>query len=267
MNVSGIIMGTGAPNQCADGRKTKCAIVLAQNLGLIRVYPIPAEKPFPVWGLVDCEIERNEKDSRRESYKIAPDFKIESKIDSPVAKRQLLNECILKSGEHDPLHYQNASRSSIAIVKQDYGSIMACMSQRTPEVLPDDPEFGWVSVQSTFPCKPYIDWQSVQGCEHKSHLLGAEVYEGLRKNHDNPSRIYDIMQLMNPNFDHWLLMGNMRNRRNVWVVVHLHRLKRQADEITQPLFCLDNKPDGWPYAMQETTNEPAPNDQLELFAA
>lgn len=266
MFTSGIILGVGAPNLCRDGRKTKCAILLSQTLGLIRVYPIPAEIQFPVWGIVDCEVTPNPSDTRRESYKIAPGFEVRDKeLYKSVDKRALLDDCSLKSGAVDPIDYQNEKRASIAIVKETADELLGAMSRRTPEVHPDDGEFGWITVKDDHPYKPYIDWKSMQGKHHRSHLVGHEVYEGLRKHRDNPHTIFDIMQTLNPNFDRWLLLGNMRDRRNVWCVVHLHRLKQQDALGIQSLFDDEDRPDGWPYFQQETTNEPVMHDQLALF--
>lgn len=219
VEVTGIIMGQGAPNECRDGSKTKCAIILNDDLGFFRVYPILAERSFPVWGRVRCEITRNEKDTRSESYKIAPDFEIMGRIDRPEEKRAILNECCLKSGDHDPLDYQNQNRRSIALIKQGYGTMSATLEQRN-RISPDDPEFGGIMTKDDHWNKPLLRWKSFQGKQHESHLVGTEVYEGLRKNPENPFNIFNNLQICNPDFETWLLLGNMRDRRTIWVVVH-----------------------------------------------
>lgn len=267
MNLKGIIMGTGAPNLCRDGKKTKCAIILTEELGFIRVYPIPAEISFPVWGRIEFDCERNEKDCRHESYKIMPGFDIDGKIEDRAVKRNVLNSCILKSGVQDPIEYQNEARKSIALVKPNYEDIEGgALRNRLPEPGEYDEECGWLVTQGKHWQKPYISWKSSQGIQHKSHMVGLEVYEGLRKNPDSPYNIFNNLQIGSPDWEVWLLLGNMRDRRNVWVVVHVHRLKKSIGDSIQPsLSLLSGKPDGWPYSRQEETNASVVDDQLALF--
>jgi hypothetical protein len=265
MKTSGIVLGVGAPNQCADGRKTMCAIILSDDCGLIRVYPIPAESHFPVWGRVSLEIERSATDNRKESYKITS-FYVEGRVDSSETKRDILDSCVLRSGKLDPINYQNERRASIALVKLPWGNVEPALSQRVPDFGENNSECQWIVTQGKHWNKPYLQWISEQGASHKTHLVGREVYEGLRKNPDQPWNIFNNMQINSPDYEIWLLLGNMRDRRNVWVAPHVHRLKKNAFHST-PLFSTirDGKPEEWPYCEQADSNVRVANDQLELF--
>lgn len=265
MKTSGIILGVGAPNQCADGSKTMCAIVLSEELGLIRVYPIPAELRFCVWSRVELEMDRSASDNRKESYKLQS-FNVSNCIEDSETKREILNTCVLRSGTLDPIHYQNERRSSIALVKLSWGNVEIALSQRVPDLGAHNAECQWIVVQGRHWNKPYLQWTSEQGVSHKTHLVGREVYEGLRKNPDQPWNIFNNMRINSPDYEVWLLLGNMRDRRNVWVAPHVHRLKKNAFH-SMPLFSTirDGKPSEWPYCEQADFNASVVDDQLELF--
>jgi hypothetical protein len=114
--------------------------------------------------------------------------------------------------------------------------------------------------------KPYISWKSDQGSEHKTHLVGREVYEGLRRNPERPWEVFSNMQLNNADFDHWLLLGNLRDRRNVWVGVHVHRLKKTSSLSMLPCCSrISGESEGWPYSQQETGNVPIADNQQLMF--
>jgi hypothetical protein len=270
MNIttSGIIMGVGAPNICRDGKKTMCAILLSEDLGFLRIYPLPAGESFPVWATLDVDLEKSQTDSRRESYKVRDYKLIAPSISCSAQKREILNACILKSGMIDCQDYMNSPerRGSIAMVKLNRETITASMDMRAPASVNDDEEFGWIMAQAQHWQKPYLQWKSEQGKVHKTHLVAREVYEGLRKNPEQPWNIYNNLQIGSPDWEHWLLMGNMRNHRNVWVGVHLHRLKKSTSG-SIPLFSMipDGRLEGWPYCEQESSNVPVVGNQPMLF--
>lgn len=254
MIITGTIMGTGAPVMSKAGR-TMCAIVLSDDLGLVRVYPIPADEKFPVWGKVSMVVERSATDNRKESYKIL-EWNVDGCISDRNLKREILDACVLKSGPIDPQAYMNQHCGSIAMIKLDPSRRLGLsMERRATDFTKGDDEFCWVMTQSECPNKPYVEWESQQGSTHKTHLLGREIYEGLRRNPSNPWQMFNNLQINNPDYQHWLLMGNMKDRRNVWVGVHLHRLKNDACG-SIPLFSTitDGKPDAWPYCAQEHSN-------------
>jgi hypothetical protein len=268
MKATGILLGVGAPNLCRDGRKTMCAILLSDELGLIRIYPLPGNESFPVWSKLHVEIEKSQTDNRKESYKVKYHEVIGHPITCQDQKREVLESCVLKSGLEDCQDFMNAPerRGSIAMVKLQRETLTAAMDMKMPTSAPDDEEFGWIITQAQHWQKPYLSWKSEQGKAHKTHLVAREVYEGLRKNPEQPWNIYNNMQIGNPDWEHWLLMGNMRDHRNVWVGVHLHRLKKSKGG-SIPLFSTirDGKPDAWPYCEQEASNVPVVDNQPLLF--
>lgn len=265
MTTTGIILAVGAPNLCRDGSKTMCAIVLSEEIGLIRIYPIPAQSSFPVWSRVRIEIERSRTDSRDESYKLT-NHNVFGVVSEKPEKVDVLQSCELKSGSVDPIDFQNQRFKSIALVKLEWGKTNYALHTRIPDVPQDDEECGWVSTQAAHWHKPYLMWESIQGKAHTTHLVGREVYMGIKANPQNAFRIFDNIQIANPDFEQWLLLGNMKDRRNVWVAPWIHRLKKSVGSSILPCCKIaDGKPAEWPYCEQEAFNVNAVDKQQELF--
>lgn len=264
MRIKAVIIGVGAPNETRANGKTMCAIMLTNELGLIRVYPIPAGNTFPVWGIVNIKIEKGG-DPRDESYKLL-EYELTGKIECKDQKRELLNASCLKSGMDDPMVYQNTLKKSIFLVKPSWGDVEVTLSQKIPDIAPDDEECGWIVTQGKHWLKPYLKWTSDQGKEHTSHLGGREIYEGLRNNPHQPWEMMNNIQIMNPDYEHWMLMGNMKDKRNVWLCVHLHRLKKSTNGST-PLFLhpIIGNDTAWPYSDQKTSNVEIVDGHPTLF--
>lgn len=230
-----------------------CAIVLTKDMGFIRIYPIPADMEFSVWGMIEMEIERGS-DNRDESYKLTA-FTVSGKVEANEDKREILNRCVIKSGNEDPQEFQNKRRKSIYIAKPVWGDMEVTLSQKVPDVSPDDEECGWLITQGKHWLKPYVKWTSDQGKDHTTHLGGREIYMGIARNPQQPWELMNNIQITNPDYEHWMLMGNMKDKRNVWLCVHLHRLKKQIGGST-PLFShpIVGDVSAWPYNEQEDSN-------------
>lgn len=261
----GIIMGVGAPNDSVNHGKSMCAIILTREIGMIRVYPIPASDSFPVWGTVFLEIEKGN-DPRPESFRVVS-YKLTGKVEDQHAKREILNKCTIKTADSDPIDYQNENRASILMVKPQWGDCEFSISQKIPTGIPtDDEECGWIVTQGKHWQKAYVTWTSEQGKSHKSHLGGREIYEGLRKNPDSAWNLMNNLRVNDPDYEFWMLMGNMKDRRNVWLCVHLHRLKKSTSG-SIPLFShpIIGDAEGWPYLRQEDSNVRIVDGHPELF--
>lgn len=261
MNDIALVMGVGAPDVCKSGDKTMCAILLSDRLGFFRIYPVPAENRFPVWSEIEVELERPETDSRDESWKLKS-WNVIRQIKNPTEKRQILDSCCLKSGAEDPITFQNAQRKSIALVKPAPRSLGGTLIPR--EVVRTDND--WVYDKKRAYNKPALNWKSEQGSSHQSQLVSREVYECFRNYPDRPFDLFTNMQLGNPDWDFWLLLGNLKYRRNIWVAVHVHRLKKTTSRSTNLCLNLESgRQEGWPYYAQATGNVPVVDNQLLMF--
>ena len=256
ITITGTVIAKGAPNRCQDGRTVMCAIVVSDELGLIRLYPLSVlkESEIRIWSRVKCEIVKRNTDSRLESFRVMSAVVID-RIEDPQTKAELMNSCILRSGNVDPLSYQDSLHRSIFIVKPGC-NVGAQLVAREAESIDHtiDTEDAWVMCQAEYPFKPYLLWQSVQGSDHRSHLCAQEVYEGMRHNAATPFRVFENLHIGDPDYDHWLIMGNMKDRRRVWVCAHLHRQKKTSSNTATNLLMFDGPNENWPYSQQEAIN-------------
>lgn len=260
-------MGVGAPNRCKDGSSTQCAIGLSSEIGLFRVYPIKVGAGIKTWAECIVDASQNPKDSRIESWKvnsIEPTGLVVKEKDERAA---ILDSAVLYSGHNDPVDYQNEHRASIAIVRPDveYGFI----SKGDLEAPPDysESEDAWIYCQKESPYKPYVFWRSHTGKRHQSHLVAHEAYEWLRKEPTRPHCLFDNVALMNPDYLYWFVLGNMKDRRNVWVIVHIHRMKKPVNYFIGHYFAEKGGAKGaWPYSTQEAANvKRAEDPQMSLM--
>lgn len=261
------VIAKGAPNRCSDGRTTMCCIGASETHGLVRFYPLSVANhgSIKLWATADFDCCKSPKDNRDESWRIES-VRVVGEIRRPEDKRQLIEDCVLRSGTIDPIDYQNERRKSIAIIKPN-GPVGCALVPRenVSKVPPGTDEDGFAMSQSEYPFKPYIVWQSVQGKEHRSQLVGQEIYEGMRHYCSTPMRVFENARIGDPDYSHWLVMGNMKDRRNNWVVAHLHRQKKIASTIPLSLPTATGRREGWPYCEQEVGNAKGAEAQ-KLFA-
>lgn len=257
MNITGIVIGVGAPQDTKKNGKTICAIILSEKLGLSRLYCIPADHEIKLWSVCDFQCEKGN-DFRKESYRFISSLFTGRIIEKSDDKRDILNSCVLKSGDVDPITYSNQSdvHQSIALVKIDHEDCSYSLSGKLPKGIIQSDECGWLMTQGKHWMKPYMTWISQAGTKHETHLGGREVYEYLRKNPETPFRVFENLRVgPNPDYEHWALLGNQKDRPNVFLCVNLFRLKKQIVGST-PLFSnLENGRDAdWPYLKQEEKN-------------
>jgi hypothetical protein len=229
-------------------------IELTEQFGLIRLYPFDVLDHVRVWSVVDIDVSRHHRDHRSESWTFDT-LDVTGRITEPFERRNILDSAVLRSGGDDPLRFQNSRRASIAIVRPA-GRLGAAIDPRdVSEDCARDGGTAWITTKDRVQHKALLRWRSEQGVNHESHLVGQEVYEGLRKNPSAPYSVFDNLRISDPDYQHWLLMGNMRDRPNVWVVVHLHRQKKIAQlPIVTSSWTADGRPEGWPYSEQRDRN-------------
>lgn len=251
IHTDAIIIAKGAPNQCRDGRKVMCAIGVSQSLGLIRIYPLSVKNDgdIGIWSVVRLGLAISNTDNRKESYRVEK-YDVIGQMKSAAEKLDLMESCILESGDQDPIDYQNERRKSIAIVKSvgPVGASLIAREATSGHAFTDDDDEGFVVTQANFPFKPYVQWTSKQGKSHTTHLVGQEVYMGMMHNQSTPFRIFENLRIGDRDYEHWMVLGNMKDRRNVWVAAHLHRQKKTAQRpMFTSLWITDGIEKGWPY--------------------
>jgi hypothetical protein len=242
--IKGIVLGIGAPNRAKDGRAVQCGIVLGDDHGLCRVYADfgGVMDRIRVWDRIECEVHIRSSDSRAESWKLVKS-ETYGKVQNSDEKRSILESCVLRCGDEDPIEFLNRERRSIGLIRQATTGIGYGMEVREFGESPD-----WVMAQCETPQRPYIWWRSRAGKKHDHQLCSHEAYEWIRKNPSATSQLWTNLRIEDIDYTKWLLVGNTKDHRNVWVVVHVHRLKKTTQQPTLASFSIsDGRPSGWPY--------------------
>lgn len=262
-NMNGLIIGIGGPNRTVDGRKVQCCIALTKEFGLVRLFAAFDDimRSVSLWDEVKACAIKTSKDVRDESWKLLS-IEVIGKIDSSHEKRSILNATVLRCGSEDPIDYQNDRKLSIAVAVPVKQTLSVTMKSQDSE----DADDGFVA-QCNQPNRACIGWESCSGTRHNLACVGHEVFEGLRKNPSAPMRVFENMHTHDQDWDKWLVLGNTQYR-NVWVIVHVHRLKKTTPErIQQSSWITDGDPSGWPYLGKEAMRAKAAafNPQKTLF--
>jgi hypothetical protein len=242
--LKGTVLGIGAPNRTKDGRAVQCAILLEDKIGLTRIfcdYQNGMER-LSLWDICRLNAKASPKDNRFESWRMI-DGEAVGRVESSQAKRDIINACVRQTND-DPVDVFNREKRSIGIVRPQQAGIGYGMEVRDFDESPD-----WIMSQCETPQKPILRWRSEQGKEHTQQIVSHEVYEYIRRNPSKHGGLWDNLQITNIDYDKWLLIGTTNTHRSSWVVVHVHRLKKTAQQlIDSSLLIKDGKPKGWPYS-------------------
>jgi hypothetical protein len=259
-----IILAKGAPNKTKAGLITMCAIGLNDDFGLVRLYPLTFDNNHDVsiWSVVDVIASRSKRDTRHEAWKVS-ETTVVGLVKDRNEKNSILESCVLRSGTTDPIAYQNENRSSICVVKTSLPIGFGLEPRLNADEVSEESEC-WCMVQADYKFRPYLHWTSDQGSQHKTQIVAQEVYVGMLNNISSPFRVFENMRLGDQDYQHWLVLGNMKDRRNVWVCPHIHRLKKTECLTQSNLWISGGKSEGWPYLRQEEINAKDVGPQMKF---
>lgn len=264
-SVDGVVLGVGAPNRTKEGRVVQCAIVLCREKGLCRIYGDfkTQMKGLRLWDVIGCSVYTHSGDNRPESWRVEDQIFIEGRWNSRDFRSALLNSCCISDVEEDPIDRLNRERRSIAVIKVKSSEVGYRMESRVPEKQQD-----WVKTQRESIRKPYISWTSQTGKQHTNQLCAHEAYEYLRKNENATGRLWENLRIEDDEYQKWLLLGNTKDHRNIWVVVHVHRLKKDFNESLGGNLWFGETTASWPYLPSQELREKrvASNGQGMLFS-
>ncbi len=92
-----IILGRAVPETIRNGRTTICTAGYSHKLGFVRIYPTKHTSPLKRWNIVKVPVERDPRDTRRESWKIQGSKREWDRLDEKIEpvgrlrKKDLLN--------------------------------------------------------------------------------------------------------------------------------------------------------------------------------
>ena len=169
-----IVLGLAVPEHLKDGRTTVCLGGLSRSKGFIRLYPVKVNMGLYRWDIIRVEVERNERDSRQESWKIAG-----SKTDWDN-----LHTHVTKVGHIDDLDERRAVVSAntsecVNVLNEAHQSFGIIRVQNIKKAFFDDnPQYGkpiqlalldthaqeWAKVKRDYPTEPRMSY-TCSGCQ------------------------------------------------------------------------------------------------------
>lgn len=235
-----VILGTAVPEQIKDGRKTVCVAAWQKDMGLIRLYPCRGDAKWKArWSVIDVHVERNPKDTRRESFKIVGShddwegFSESSVIYRGAMTAQKGRE-IIDALPVSCVSSVNTNRDSLCIINPiDLRWRMAAnpsYGKSRNELLIEYPGESWLSTKSDFQFQPRLQFRCSKDCtiHHDMTVVEWGAFEWIRKN-PNPEtamRLFDNWRLGNPDYDISLLLGNQACHRNSFIVISVFFMKK-----------------------------------------
>lgn len=232
-----VMLGTTVPEPNSDGRTFVCSAGYSAELrSLIRIYPLARRGVPHRWDTHRVALERNPRDSRAESWQIAGDRSVDAHDDinqrfqrlSTVRDTDRLG--LLRGRVIGSISEANAKRISLAIVHPEAIEIEFEHNPDSPDSpqlalfdRPGDPPSG----ARRFPWMPRLVFRDEFGW-HRLMLRDWGAFELQRKNGGDYFR-RNLAGALHLSDRSSLLVGNMNNQRNAWLVISvLNGIREQA---------------------------------------
>lgn len=241
-----VMLGTTVPEPTSDNRVFVCSAGYSATMrSLIRVYPLARFGAPTRWSVNTVKLDRNPKDWRNESFQLAGDRRpgvhqhINRVFDAtdvvpPGARAPLLRKCVVAS-----IAEANDRRLSLAVVHADAMELEFEHNAASPDspqmALFDLPGQQQTSGARRFPYIPRLRFRDEAG-PHRLMLRDWGVYELMRK-HNNLTDMSDAQRRryvgealhLDPSCS--LLIGNLNNQRNAWLVISVLRGLREQPSL------------------------------------
>lgn len=230
-------LGRTVPEESKRYGRKVCSAGYSEELGsLMRVYPLPVITGIHQRSVCTLELQRNKQDSRRESWRLAREEEGQGIV--RIATQRPIEQVIAWLGGESAqsIRQLNGERRSLGVIRP--GAFECYFRERGGKsVDPDqkllfddlDEQFGAGAVSLA----PYLRFRDEDGW-HDLQVREWGCYEWLRKEPGKASQLWDNLRLR-ADRDVFLLVGNMCNRRNVWLVISVFsraRTRTLFDEVT-----------------------------------
>jgi hypothetical protein len=233
-----ICLGRTVPEESKTYGHRVCMAGYSEELGkagaspFVRVYPLMVENPIHARCRCVLDLERNEKDSRRESWKLKHPTRGVVKVCEEVSIEATRK--FLKRQVADSIASLNQNRLSLGVLHVDArGSFVARKEASHPDQLAffddlDSSTFGAKAVDLA----PYLAFRDGDGTDRKIQLREWGSYEWIRKHRDDAASLWSNLQVHSPD-PTLIVVGNMNNIRTSWLVIKTYKAKVEAQT---PLF-------------------------------
>lgn len=237
-----VILGRAVPEPIKDGRVTVCLGGFSPTLGFVRVYPTRTNMPWSRWDIVKVAVEKDERDTRSESWKIAGSRTewehLSNKVEVVGRLSQSKRHNLVGSLVDGCVQDVNEERRSLGIVKPNilerYFAPNSLYSQMFQQALPGFGES--TKVKRDFVVEPRVKYRCSE-CKamnpHNQQVLEWGFYEWIRKNPDNIEQVWTNALLDSPDHHIYFFIGNQFRYRTSFMVISVLRVP--AGPIQPPL--------------------------------
>ncbi len=230
-----VVLGESWPEVIKGGRQAICVAAYSQELGFIRLYPARIDSPLRAWNIVDVKVERNRKDSRKESWKLANSKDWEN-INKNIRVIRKLNEKerieFIRKIPLSATESLNKEKISLGIVRpeilgyelKETGVTPSYQLTLTGRKLRSKKDFG---------IKPYITYRCLPECRtkkaHNQQLLEWGVYMWLNKNKAKKERekVFDNLRISDTAYEKYFVVGNLAYKRKTFAIINVIRFKQK----------------------------------------
>ncbi|MFH1697150.1 MAG: hypothetical protein ABH854_04575 [Candidatus Diapherotrites archaeon] len=228
-----LVLGRACPDRMRDGRFTVCCGGHSERLGFVRIYPTPphAEKKLQRWNLVSVEVERDARDKREESWKIAgakSDWRNTAKgieVLDVLSREERLR--FINGVEKTTIEKLKESGKTLGIVEPR--GIEAHIRKFPAESPQTDLLGRTVLSKRNFPHRLYLKYFCAPKCTERGHdhqLLEWGVYEFWRKNPQAPAeKVAENLRLQDREYGKFFFVGNQAFHPNNFMVISVLRHK------------------------------------------
>jgi hypothetical protein len=238
-----VMLGSTVPDprrgKNADDRVFVCSAGFSAELKqLVRIYPLAVKSVPKRWHIYRIQLERNNQDSRIESWKIAGDrsseahprinerFELLGKVQESE-KMEMLRPFIV-----DSISEANNRRLSLAVIEPKFPMQISFdenqFSPNSPQLRLFDLNEPIGKGSKRFAFVPKIKFTDGDG-EHNLLLRDWGSFEFMRKHGDY--RRMDLAAALRLEEQPLLLIGNMANFRNTWLIISVFspRISQQQE--------------------------------------
>lgn len=215
-----ICFGRTVPEDSKKYGRKVCSVFYSPELrNFIRVYPLMIDNPVRMRYRCRLELTRNPNDNREESWKLKDP--VNSILDVQPSPKALQSDhdvfSVLQKHEESSIQKLNLDRKSIGVVRAD---LIGRMKVNGGVIKPEQKEL-FDDVYECFgyrpKCIPYLRFRDSGGI-HEIQVREWGVWEFIRKYPDKSLRVFDALGI-DKNPHNYLVVGNMLNRRNNWLVI------------------------------------------------
>jgi hypothetical protein len=231
-----IVLGRACPERLRDGRITVCLGGYSPAHGFIRIYPTRVKMDINRWAIIKVEVEKDKRDTRRESWRIAGSksdwanlHRLVHRVGDLTKKRRLP---LVHSLVSDCTSVINDAHNSLGIVKPD---LLECYFRENKKAnqlfqiaMPGFSED--VKIKRNFLYEPRVKYRC-SGCRtkapHDQQILEWGCFRWFEKEPEKYKQVWENAKMTNPDYDLYFFVGNQARYRTSFLVISVLRFKKE----------------------------------------